>query len=246
MTLAVNDCFAALPNAAKFEAMMTRAVETRQGRIYCAHGRAGRGKTTSAIRWHSKNNSSFLRALIFMARPEQLLSGLCRALGMPDAPHRVTDRWAYVSGRLADMAAPLIIDEIEKLPPKVLECVRDIADQAGVPVVLLGEEELYHALLRNRRVWSRVSGVVEFLPLSPTDTLAYCWTALGGNKSAIGADAAKELADAAGGDLRLIERDLRAAARIANAKGSPRITAEIAQAAVKAGLRPGPGKGARS
>jgi hypothetical protein len=87
-----------------------------------------------------------------------------------------------------------------------------------------------------------VAYTLEFRGIGLADALAYCWEALG-SKAAIGADAAQVLADAALGDLRLIERDLSAAVRIANSKRVDRITPDIAQAAVKAGLRPAPGRG---
>ena len=86
----------------------------------------------------------------------------------------------------------------------------------------------------NRRVWSRTYQSLEFLPISKPDIIAYV-------REASGLSVDNQVADvfhnASGGDFRIVRRGLLALAQIANAKQTDQITVDMAQVAVKTGLR---------
>jgi DNA transposition AAA+ family ATPase len=232
-------------NVNSFEDMMAGlGREPGEGRLACVYGRAGRGKTRTAIWHHAKTQGSiYLRMLrIWADSPGGLLNALCRELGAHKPPFRKDDRFNYIVARLREASvgassSPVFLDEIEKLPDSFLEIVRDLTDETGCPFVLIGEEELYYAMRRHRRVWSRTIETLEFEPLTRADIISYAREAGGLRLNAPVADLFHQ---ASGGDFRLVKRDLGAALRIAAGRKADKIDEKIANAAIKAGLRPGP------
>jgi len=207
-----------------------------EGRLACVYGPAGRGKTRTCIWWHAQNPSLYLRVLrVWASSDGAFLKALAHELGNPKPPHRLADRFEYVAARLKDNPAPVILDEIEKLPSRFLEIVRDLTDETGAPFVLVGEDELYASMINHRRVWSRTAESYQFQPLSPADIITYARQAGG---VGLPGEAAKVFHQASGGDLRIIKRDLGAALRMASSKAGGKVDEKIAKAAVRAGLRP--------
>ena len=112
--------------------------------------------------------------------------------------------------------------------------VRDLSDLSTAPVILIGEEELVSYMRINRRVWSRTYQMLEFLPISKPDIIAYIREASG---LAVDNQVAEIFHNASGGDFRIVRRGLLSLAQIADAKQTGQITPDMAQVAVKTGLK---------
>ena len=236
-----QEAFVNTQNVAKFEDLMIGLERgAGEGRIACVYGRAGRGKTRAVSRYHvAHGRSLYLRALrIWADSPGAFLKALLWEQGVRQPPGRNDDRHRMIVDLLIDDGSPpVFIDEIEKLPGRFLEVVRDLTDLSCSPFVLVGEEELYYALARKRRCWSRTMETLEFDPLDLAGVMAYSIAAIGYK---LPGAVARVFHEASGGDFRLVKRDLGLAARRALARNKNVIDEGLAREAVKAGLRSKP------
>lgn len=201
-----------------------------EGRLACIHGRAGRGKTRTAQWWHANNPSVYLRTIAIWT-PKGFLAALAFELGERSIPWSTSAAFTVVADLLTANPFPVFLDELERLPRIFLELVRDLTDSTGAPFILIGEEELPHWMSRERRVWSRTLEQLEFLPLTASDIISY---GLEAGETVIDEDVADILNEAAGGDFRLIKRDLGALLRVC---GNRKPTAKEARMIVRAGVR---------
>jgi hypothetical protein len=187
-----------------------------------------------------------VRALAVWAGSERaFLQELCRQAGAEWVPHRKDQLFRTAAAALRDRTAEapdyaVFLDEMEKLPARFLEIVRDLTDETGAPFVLVGEDELYAHLARSRRVWSRTMETLGFAPLSAADIIAYAREA---GEIELNAALADRLLRASGGDFRLVKRDLGTLLRLLAAHKTEAPTLELVNKAIKAGLRPGPDNG---
>jgi DNA transposition AAA+ family ATPase len=211
-----------------------------EGRLACIVGKAGRGKTEATRHFHADHaDCIYLRALKVWSTLD-LLRDLCLELGIAP-PFRRTDAFRVAVRALRATPRTIFIDEIEKLPTEFLEVIRDLADEARVAIILIGEKAIPHRsaglLERMRsaeRVWSRTKEVVEFQDVDAADIITLARECAGAGLSAEVAEVFRAAAD---GDFRVAKRDLGTALRLAAAKKSDHLTAEIARAACRAGLR---------
>lgn len=234
--IAFQPIFVKTKNVRNFEVMMDGlALAEGEGALGLVHGRAGRGKTRTAVWWHGQHGGIYLRVLtVWQTSERAFLQSLCRELGARTPPSRKDACFAEAVDRLLADPRPVFLDEIEKLPERFLSIVRDLSDLSGAPFVLIGEEELLPWVRRERRVWSRTFQVMEFEPIAMSDIVYLARDACG---LALTEDAAAALHRASGGDFRLVKRDLLLLVQMANAKKTTEITGEMAKTAVKMGLR---------
>ena len=201
-----------------------------EGRLAAVHGRAGRGKTRTALHWHASHDSIYLRTIAIWT-PKAFLAAMARELNAPSLPWSAAAAFTVVCDLLSAAPRPVFLDELERLPRIFLELVRDLTDSTGAPFILIGEEELLDWMRRERRVWSRTMEQVEFRPLSESDIVSFAAAAAGIN---LDNQIAAMLHKSAGGDYRIVKRDLGALLRISGGK-SP--TVKQAKTAVGAGVR---------
>ena len=223
-------------NVRNFSVMMDGlALGRGEGRLGMVYGRAGRGKTRTAQWYHAHNGGVFLRMQTIWRTSElEFLRALCRELGILSAPGRKGPAFMAVVDTLIMDPKPIFLDEVEKLPKYFLDVIRDLSDLSTAPIILIGEEELVSYMRVNRRVWSRTYQSLEFLPISKPDIVTYIAASAG---LAIDNQVAGVFHDASGGDFRIVRRGLLALTQIANAKQTNQITVDMAQVAVKTGLR---------
>ena len=223
-------------NVRNFSVMMDGlALGRGEGRLGMVYGRAGRGKTRTAQWYHAHNGGVFLRMQTIWRTSElEFLRALCRELGILSAPGRKGPAFMAIVDTLITDPKPIFLDEVEKLPKYFLDVIRDLSDLSTAPIILIGEEELVSYMRVNRRVWSRTYQSLEFLPISKPDIVTYIAASAG---LAIDSQAAGVFHDASGGDFRIVRRGLLALIQIANAKQTNQITVDMAQVAVKTGLR---------
>jgi hypothetical protein len=131
----------------------------------------------------------------------------------------------------------LLIDEADRLKAASLEQVRDIFDQGGMGVVLIGMPGLEKRLSRYPQLYSRVGFVHEFRPLSAKevrDLLHQKWTPSGVVLPDEGFDDEDVLATIiriTGGNFRLLHRLMTQVSRLVEINALSRITREVVEAA---------------
>ncbi len=210
------------------------ALNEGEGCFGMVYSRAGRGKTRTS-QWYSAHQGCvYLRILKIWRNGElEFLKALCNALDIPSVPSRTGPAFASIIGNLAENPRPVFLDEMEKMPQTLLDVVRDIADGAGVPVVLIGEEELVSYMEKNRRVWSRTFQQLEFRPIEIADIILYGADSV---SLKLSIPVASILHKASEGDFRLVKRALIGLAQAANANQTRTITEKMAGIVVKSGL----------
>jgi len=223
-------------NVRNFTVMMDAlALGKGEGRMGLVYSQAGRGKTRTADWYHAHNGGVFLRMLTVWRTSElEFLRTLCRELGILSPPGRKGPAFAAAVDVLLADPKPIFLDELEKLPAYFLDVVRDLSDLSTAPVILIGEEELVSYMQVNKRVWSRTHQAIEFQPISKSDIISYFFQAA---ELSINGEVTDIFYGAAQGDFRIVKRGLLSLIQIANAKQTRNISPEMAQIAVKTGLK---------
>lgn len=204
------------------------------------YGEAGRGKTTAARYFAAQEDWTYARFMKGWKQSELwMLQDLCFELSIDPVPHRKKTAFEAIKTRLLSAPRPVIIDECDKMDPSHLEWIRDLADVTFVPFALLGEKLLAQKMNDEKRIWSRTLRAVEFGPITAQDILFFAKQAA---DLMLTAQQAEILRQAAGGDFRLVSRDVRRLEGLAETNRGPesgggRVSDEMVQTAVKQGLR---------
>lgn len=196
-----RDIFIETHNVGNLRRAMSVLTDMERGQpgIGVVQGEAGRGKTMAATEWFATNGGVYLRALegwtqhAFMQALTWELTG--------DRPNGVERCRQRLMQRLGDDPRAIIVDEADRLHIGRIEDLRDIHDLTGCPVLLIGEEGLYPRLHARRRIYSRVTQVVDFAPVSDEDVMLFARQAAALNLTP---EAAHTLARTAGGSFRMV------------------------------------------
>ena len=235
----IQPVFVKTRNVRNFEVLMNGLdLGAGEGRLGLVHGRAGRGKTRTA-QWYAAHNACIYIRMMTVWRTSELefLKNLCRELGVVSPPHRKGPCFIEIIDRLLVNPRPIFLDEIEKLSSHFLDVVRDLADLAKIPVILIGEAELPVVMRRNARVWSRTQQELEFDPISSADIVYYF-----GESTGKGVNLSPKMVEiiekASSGDFRLVRRALLNLIQIVNGGGDGpgKVTEQMVKIAVKTGL----------
>lgn len=138
--------------------------------IGVAYGFSGYGKTYGSV--YVQNKTRAIRVEIGESwNRKTFVSAILRELGATDLRGATADLVQRVIAILGDEPdRPLIIDEADKLVDKgQIEIVREIAEHAQIPVLLVGEEALPQKLERYERVHNRVLGWFAAQPCDQQD-----------------------------------------------------------------------------
>lgn len=225
-------------NVRNFEVLMDGlALAEGEGRFGMVVGRAGRGKTRTSQWYAAGHGCVYLRALSIWKTSElDFLISLARELGVLTPPKRKAPVFQVCLDRLLAEPRTIILDEMEKLPRKHLDVIRDLADLSGIAIVFVGEEELVPYLDSERRSWSRVFQQVEFEPIGAADIVFFASDTAG---LKLDKQAAQILAKSSGGDFRLVRRDVLSLAQMAQGRGTTAVDAEMAEIAAKSAFKGG-------
>ncbi len=131
----------------------------------------------------------------------------------------------------------LMIDEADRLKTAGLEQVRDLFDQGGLGVVLIGMPGLEKRLSRYPQLYSRVGFVHAFRPLSAEgvrDVFRHQWLPAGivlPDEGLHDEAVMTTIIRITGGNFRLLHRLLTQIARLAEINALSRVTREVVEAA---------------
>ena len=134
----------------------------------------GLGKTEvcSWLVGRKGSNARYVRAKANIS-PRWLLEMIVAELD--ESPrYRYSDLFAQAKETLIKKNLTLIVDEIDFCcrDSRVLESLRDLHDECGVPVVLVGMQTVSRQLKRYAHFYSRISQIYQFQPLDEDDVTA--------------------------------------------------------------------------
>jgi len=178
-------------------------------------GEPGLGKTRTAIWYADKQNAAYFRAKEHTTL-RSLLEGIVIELGQ--APmYRTSDLYGQVVSALGENPRTLIIDEIDYLAGagRGIQTLRDLADETGVPVILVGMLDAERKVARFRHLYDRLAAhIMRFKPLSEEDVQRFI-----GQVSDVNLEesAVEEVHRVSGGKLRKIIAQVYRAEKIAKA-----------------------------
>lgn len=133
-------------------------------------GEPGLGKTRTAIWYADKVGAVFIRALA-VATVRSFLEELVVELGQ-EAMYRTTDIYKQAEATLRENPRLVIVDEIDRLAShwKAIEVIRDLSDQTGAPILMIGMGNSERKLARFRHLYYRLKAhIMRFTALSEAD-----------------------------------------------------------------------------
>ena len=125
------------------------------------YGRTGTGKTTALAHLVAHSKGIHVRAYSAITL-SSLLEDLCVEVGVEVNSRRNADKYRQVRDALKETPMAVFIDEGDYLlhDSRMLDGLRDLHDEAGVPVMLVGMEGIDRKLARNpqfaRRITQRI------------------------------------------------------------------------------------------
>lgn len=146
--------------------------------LMVAHGKAGRGKTKCAQTYAAQNTDCVYVRVHQDWTPRAMLATICHELNGMNIT-RVDQGKKVIIEELDSRSKMILVDEADRLVVGNLEHLRDIHDETGAPIVLIGEPILYARLKSRRRIWERVTRWVEFGPVIDEDVLVFGMKACG-------------------------------------------------------------------
>lgn len=148
--------------------------DTNKGQpgLMLAWGLAGRGKTMCAQEYAVREEHCIYVRVHQDWTPRAMLSAICYAINGMN-PYRTDAAKKAIIEELDTRSLIVLIDEADRLSISNMEHLRDIHDETGAPIILIGEPALYGRLTARRRIWERVTRVVEFGPVKDDDVLMF-------------------------------------------------------------------------
>lgn len=194
--------------------MASRGAEECQ--LIVVDGKPGLGKTTILRKWAAENSCLYLRAKTEWS-PSWFIGELLDEV-RTNKPVRHADRFnaslqtLVERSMLADQMGrqfAVVIDEADHVSSrqKVIETMRDLADLAEVPFILIGMGRIRDNLTRFPQIASRVSGYVHFGQADLSDVELFLSTLC---EVPVARDLAEFVLKATGGYNREIKEAIRA------------------------------------
>lgn len=166
-----ND-FVVTRNVELFMALVNSLKERGRGidGMALVYGDPGLGKTQTAKRYAAHTNSVYFR-LKEHTTLRSMLEGIVFELGQ--APlYRTSDLYNQVKKVLQETQRLLIIDEIDYVAVKRggLETLRDLSDETGAPVLMIGMMDALRSIARFEHLHDRLrTHILKFHPLAESD-----------------------------------------------------------------------------
>lgn len=200
------------------------------------YGASGVGKTKAIQQFTGRNANVWLvTASPSRSSLSEILYEIALELGINDAPRRKGTLSRLIARKIKGTEGLLIVDEADHLPYEALEELRIMQEEAGIGLVLVGNDKVYtrmkggiHPSHEYARLWSRVAKNTSIQKAKKADvqSVAKAW-GLESDENAL--KVMHSITDTGGG-LRILTQTLRLAAMVAKGTGTL-ITADlIAQA----------------
>lgn len=161
---------APLTNVGLFMRLVDRAMncDPRLPRMVCFHGPSGWGKSTAAAYAYQKLNTHYVECRSTMTK-KGFLAELLKEIGV--IPERtIGAMYQQAVAALEGRRCLLIIDEMDYLVQKsAVDLVRDLHDESGAVIALIGEEQLPTRLKRWERFHGRILAWEAAQPVSAAD-----------------------------------------------------------------------------
>jgi len=132
-------------------------------------GLPGEGKTTAVAYVANLYNAVYVRA-IGCWTVTAMLGDICRCLG-GERKLRRADMVQWICEQLLENPRPVFIDEADYLfrQEEMIDALRDIYDQSGSPIILIGMEDMGRKAQGNERLLRRITQWVEFTGIDISD-----------------------------------------------------------------------------
>jgi hypothetical protein len=229
-----QDIFIQTSNVIEFRQRVRTLEDRENGETGFAliRGQAGRGKTETTRHYHAEFGGVFFRVMQDMTQAA-FLSGLCERVRGIRPVGAARSKMAIIEA-LDSEPTTLFIDEADRLHINRIEDLRDIHDETGAPIVLIGESGLDNLLGERRRIWSRVKQVVDFGPVGEEDVAILADAAAG---LEVGPEACARIVSASDGDFRLVWSLLGHLEQAARAKSVEHVDAAMVAGIAKKVVR---------
>lgn len=196
--------------------------------IVMNYGEAGAGKTIAAQMLYSRFGGYYQRAYEGMSLAAFLQELSYKVDGSrPHGTHRCRQR---LLSRLESKPRPLFIDEADRLHVSCLEALRDLHDETGSPVVLIGEMGLPTRVSARSRINDRIPEAfrVHFNEITMTDVSLYAAEAA---DLSLSPEAASVVHKETNGNFRRIHNAVLTLENAAKVDGRREINADFARVA---------------
>lgn len=194
--------------------------------IGMATGRAGYGKTT-AIRRYISTHSDAVYILWMNYTKAQLFQRIAEEL-IGKSYNSYIKNIKLICDITRLYRKLIVIDEADRMPLQILEDLRTLNEEGGVPVLLLGEDSLSAKVKKADRIESRIrKPVVTFRQLDWLDLASFYKVSTGLELSK---DVAVRLVQDAHRDFRIAANDMQDIVRKMNANGACELTREVLDA----------------
>lgn len=138
-------------------------------KLALVYGEHGLGKTHSIIWWATRNDAIYVRANNEMTQ-NGLLKAIVEELG-ERAYFYMQENYNLILKHLKQNPQIVIVDEVDYLvgSKNVIEILRDIQDNTGVPIILVGMGAMDKKIARFKHFEDRIYQKIKFEHFSPDD-----------------------------------------------------------------------------
>lgn len=138
-------------------------------KLALVYGEHGLGKTHSVIWWATRNDAIYVRANNEMTQ-NGLLKAIVEELG-ERAYFYMQENYNLILKYLKQNPQIIIVDEVDYLvgSKNVIEILRDIQDNTGVPIILVGMGAMDKKIARFKHFEDRIYKKLRFEHFSPDD-----------------------------------------------------------------------------